>query len=144
MAEPLNVLIKGIVAKWAASVTLEGVIDGPWQGERSTDDQGNPAAGTLYPYCILSGSAQLGRMSCGKEYYDHTITFRAYDKTPELAAGHAGTIKAVYDSDSLALTLDEGGVVSHRPQGSTYQGVDKKVFYAEFSYYFQTYRNRVA
>lgn len=144
MAEPFADLAAGLVTKWQASVSLQNVIQGPWRSERSADQSANPASGTYYPFCLFDGRASLEIVSCGREYYGHEVEFKIYNRTPELVAGHAATLKAVYDSDALTLTLSEGNLISHRPRDSRYVQIDKGVWYVSLNYYFQTSRPRVA
>lgn len=145
-SEPLHVLMKAIVAKWATVTALDDAISGPWQGERPPDAKGNPASGTpsLYPYCIISGEAEMAVLTCGTEYWDHRITLRVYDKSEKDCHAQAVLIGDVFDSDSLTLTMDHGVVVSHRPLGRRYMQDDKTVWFCEMTYFFQTTRVRVA
>jgi hypothetical protein len=145
--DPRAVLLAALIAKWAATTALQNGINGPWLGsERPADAQGNPASGTLYPYCLIpTEGSPLDRMTCASEFYRHDVTFRVYDLSPENCQTAVELVKSVFDSDTLSLTLVDGSVVSHRPTGGArYVQQDKTVWYGEFSYRFDTQRSRIA
>lgn len=146
-SDPRDVLIQAIIAKWASVPALQSGISGPWQGERPADAQGNPAVGSLYPYCLIPpDESPLEIMTCAGEIYGHDIRFMVYATSPEACRAASDLIKPVYDSDTLSLTLDSGNeLVSHRPTGGCrVTPLDKTVYQAEIPYYFQTRRARVA
>jgi hypothetical protein len=150
MADALATLITGIVTKWDATATLtNGIPGGLHFAERPADDQANPVIGSDFqPYAILPSREQQSRllaMSCGSELWEHEILFRVYGATPELCQTYAGLVRAIYDSDSLALILAEGSMVKHRPTGDVrYVQADKSVFYVDLPYEFVTQKDRTA
>jgi hypothetical protein len=83
-------------------------------------------------------------MTCGSQLFEHELEFRAYDKTPEACAVHAGKIDQVFSSDSLSLTLSGLTLMSGRLIRPSYVQQDDGVWYGGLTYRFQTCRERIA
>ncbi len=137
MAEPLDVLVKAIVAKCLASPTIVNL--GPIsRKEKRTDKE------TVNSYVILDedGDSEMVRTTCENEYWEHSILFKLYSTSPETCASMATVLKAVFDPDSLSLTLSEGKVISKRSGQTGYAKQDKSVWYAAIRYLFETSKPR--
>lgn len=144
MAEPLGTLIAGIVAKWAASGTLSA-LGGLTLAERLGGTSANPPVGTHFPYSvIIPPDADTAGYTCASIKTEQEVIFRIYDTAPELCKAHADLVKAIFDSDALALTLAEGSLISHRPTGTRYRQADKSLYFVDLGYFFRTRRGRVA
>lgn len=135
--EPLDILVKALKVAWNAAAGLTG-LNGPYRDEKPPD------LSVGFPYVIVKAECRLRGWTCQQEYYEHDITFWVYDTTPELVAAHVTTIKTVFDSEALAITLSSGDLVQKRPEATKYERLDKTVWRASSPYFFVTSRPRVA
>lgn len=138
--EPLDILIQGIGAKWLATPAITGVIAGPWRDERPATAQVNPVSGTMYPYGIIKvpEDSEVFMSSCGNDYWQHTIRFRLYETSHAACADLAPLVNAVFNSNTLALTLSAGALVKNRRRRVKYVKETEGVHYIELTYEFQT------
>lgn len=139
MADSLHELIKGLKTLWDAESSLS-TINGPYRHQKP------PNLSIGFPYVVVDdqGSDLLG-YTCQSQIWIHRIIFRVFHRTPELAAASLALIRAVFDSDSLSLTLASGhSFISCRPTTIAYEDKDKEVESAETAYEFQMNQTRVA
>lgn len=137
MAEPLDVLVKAIVAKCAGTPAIASL--GPIsRKEKRTDKE------SVTSYIILDEyeDSDLRMTTCENEYWDHFILFKLYSTSPESCAAMAETLKSVFDPGSFSLTLSEGSLVNKRPGASGYTKADKSVWFASVRYQFETSKPR--
>lgn len=137
--EPLDILIQGIATKWAATAALTSAIAGPWRDERPETARVNPASGSPYPYCVINADdSEVFATSCSSDYWQHTIRFRLYETSHAACAALAPLVNAVFNSNTLALTLAAGALVKNRRRRVKYVKETEGVHYVELNYEFQT------
>lgn len=138
--EPLDILIQGIATKWLATAALTSAIAGPWRDERTATATVNPASGSPYPYCVIKiqEDSEVFATSCSSDYWQHTIRFRLYQTSYAACAALAPLVNAVFNSNTLALTLAAGSLVKNRRRRVKYVKETEGVHYAELIYEFQT------
>lgn len=137
MAEPQGVLLKAIVTAFNAAATLDNIA-GPHLHEV-------PPNNSAFPYCVLDPirTNKLGE-TCQSELWEHVVDFQIYSTTPELASQQAGLVDAVFSSNSLSLTLDEGECFFWRLESPQAGHEDKNVNSTTLTYRFRTRRNRIS
>jgi hypothetical protein len=146
MAEPLGTLLKGLKAKWdTATPSLGAPL---YLGEKPTDEEANPASGTQFPYAIFPPDlcyATTLSYTTATILTELMVVFRLYQTTPEGCKTLADAVKAIFDSDGLTLTLDEGALVRHRPAAARARYIqdDKTVWHLDLPYEFLTEKARV-
>jgi len=142
--DAVDVLVRGVVAKWSASGTLNGI--SLHRQERRTGAQSNPAVGTNFPYCIIfDGSANRTQRSANSEYWQVEFALHVFTATVEGLKAPVDLVRTVFDSDALALTLETGWSLVSREKGRTREVKDdKNVWHSEISYRFLIARSRPA
>ena len=138
-ADPLYNLLKALKTKWDATAALTSVFNGPHLHEKP------PNISIGFPYVAITTSpSNLVLESCESQVWEHSISFYLYDDTDAKVGGHAGTVKTVFDSNSLSLTMVEGKFVSLRAGAVTYTQEDKKFKRVQLEYTIRTSNDRIA
>lgn len=144
--EPLDILIKGIAAKWAAEASIVTAVPFRGRQKRTSATSANPASTGHFPYAVIAGEPDSSKFlqTCSKQFWRHRIRLRIYDATFAAIAPHADKVTAVFSSASLSLTLSVGGLLRNEHVTSRDVQESESVCYKELLYEFETYLPLVA
>lgn len=139
--EPLDILIKGIVAKWAASASIVTAVPFRGRQQRTSATSANPASAGHFPYAVIFGEPETNKFTqtCAKQFWRHRIRIRIYDVSFSAVAPHADKVTAIFSSQTLTLTLSVGDLL--RNEHITTRDIQESegVCCKELLYEFETY-----
>ena len=133
-----GILLAAIIAKHLGESSLTDAMKGPWtfsKPERHASEKDYAI--------IIPGLSVDDGWTCKNEYYSHRPEFRFYGKSPELANASVNIWLAVFDVESLSLSLSDGRVISHRVKSiGMVEPEARSVDYATVTMQFRTSKPR--
>lgn len=120
--DPLMDCLTAIKTAWDAAGSLSA-INGFYLFEKPKE----PNVG--FPYAVAEPEISvLDRWTCDNEYWDNGLTIWIYHTTPEIVRTQVNLVRAVFDAESLSLSLANGSVVRKRTVQARIEQLDETVY----------------
>lgn len=136
MAEPIDVLLKGIKTVWDAQASLIAMF-----GTRVFREE-QPADKVSFPYVVIEVDGRPNGYTCDSQFTLINVTFYVYDRTAELCAAGLTEIIDTFGDENLQITLSTGSVIKKFEGEVKYEQQDPKVWLGSVEYEFETNKPR--